>query len=267
MTWDAVVVGGGAAGLSAALVLGRARRRTLVVDAGEPSNARAHGVGGLLGRDLVPPGELYAAGRDEVAGYGVELRPGRVVRAAPGEVVLDDGARLESRALVLATGMHYGLPDVPGVAEHWGGRVFHCPFCHGWDVRDAPVVVLGEGEPARMKAALMRAWTDDVQVVATRDATAVDEEAVVRRDGTRLPCAGVLVHAQLRPRDDLHEQLGLELTDAGLVAVDRMGRTSVPGVFAVGDLAVAPQQVALAAASGALAAAAIVHDLLLAGPA
>jgi thioredoxin reductase len=271
--FDCVVVGGGVAGLSAALVLGRARRRTLVLDRGGQSNRAAAHVGGLLGHDGTPPGELYELARAQVAVYdAVALRDAEAVDArAEGDgfvVVLGDGGEVRARALVLATGMAYEVPDVPGFAELWGGAVFHCPFCHGWDVRDRPIVVYGTGEVADMQAALLAGWTDDVTVVDPADVAGLRVEdgvlqAVVRRDGAEVPCDAVLVHAPLRRHDALPERLGLALTDAGLVAVDTLARTSVPGVYAAGDLAVAPQQVAIALGSGHLAGVVATRELLL----
>jgi thioredoxin reductase len=274
LDFDCVVVGGGVAGLSAAMVLGRARRRTLVLDRrGQSNRASAH-VGGLLGQDGTPPGELYELARAQVAAYeAVALRDAEAVDArAEGDgfaVVLGDGGgEVRTRALVLATGMDYEVPDVPGFAELWGGVVFHCPFCHGWEVRDRPVVVYGAGEVADRQAALLAAWTDDVTVVDPGDVAGLRVEdgalqALVRRDGSEVRCDAVLVHAPLRRRDALPERLGLALTDAGLVAVDGQARTSVPGVYAAGDLAVAPQQVAIALGSGHLAGIVATRELLL----
>jgi thioredoxin reductase len=270
--FECVIVGGGVAGLSAALVLGRARRRTLVLDQGGQSNRAAAHVGGLLGHDGTPPDELYELARAQVAAYdAVELRDAEAVDArvdgAGFAVVLGDGGEVTARALVLATGMEYEVPDVPGFAELWGGAVFHCPFCHGWDVRDRPLVVYGAGEIAERQAALLAAWSDDVTIVPPDEVAGVRVEddalrAVLRHDGSEVRCEGVLVHAPLRRRGTLPESLGLELTDAGLVAVDAQQRTSLPGIYAVGDLAVAPQQVALALGSGHLAGVAIVRELL-----
>ncbi len=271
--FDCVVVGGGVAGLSAALVLGRARRRTLVLDRGGQSNRAAAHVGGLLGHDGTPPGELYELARTQVAAYDtVGLRDAEAVDArAEGDgfaVVLGDaGGEVRARALVLATGMAYEVPDVPGFAALWGGAVFHCPFCHGWEVRDRPVVVYGAGEVADRQATLLSAWTDDVTVVDPSDVAGVRAadgalQAVVRRDGSEVLCDAVLVHAPLRRRDALPERLGLALTDAGLVAVDAQARKSVPGVYAAGDLAVAPQQVAIALGSGHLAGVVATRELL-----
>ena len=270
--FDCVVVGGGVAGLGAALVLGRARRRTLVLDVGRQSNRAAAHVGGLLGHDGTPPGELYALARAQVAAYdAVALRDDEVVDAraeGDGFAVVLGGGEVTARVLVLATGMDYEVPDVPGFAELWGGAVFHCPFCHGWEVRDRPVVVYGAGEVAERQATLLAAWTDDVTVVDPGDVAGVRVEdgvlrAVVRRDGSEVPCDAVLVHAPLRRRDELAERLGVALTDAGFVEVDGLGRTSVPGVYAAGDLAVAPQQVAIAVGSGHMAGIAVVRELLL----
>jgi NADPH-dependent 2,4-dienoyl-CoA reductase/sulfur reductase-like enzyme len=151
--WDCVVVGGGAAGLSAALVLGRSRRRTLVVDEGEQSNLAAHGIGGLLGHDGRPPAELYAAGRAELSAYPtVEVRHGAVTTgASDGDsfvLELTDGSRVRTRRVLLATGMAYEAPPITGLAELWGRSAFHCPFCHGWEARDQPLAVLAQGDRA-----------------------------------------------------------------------------------------------------------------------
>jgi len=272
-TYDCVVVGGGVAGLSAALVLGRARRRTLVVDRGEQSNRAAPHVGGLLGHDGTPPNELYELARKQVAAYdAVEFRE-TVVSGARAEadrfvVTLDDGEEVRSRALVLATGMAYEVPDVPGFAELWGDAVFHCPFCHGWDVRDRAVAVYGPPEVATRHAALLAGWTDDVTIVDPGEVEGVRVEgatlrALVRHDGSEVPCDAVLVHAPLRRRDELAERLGLDLTEDGFVEVDGEAHTSVSGIYAAGDLAVAPQQVAVALGSGHLAGLVATRELLL----
>jgi thioredoxin reductase len=271
--WECVVVGGGVAGLSAALVLGRARRRTLLLDGGGQSNLPAEHIGGLLGQEDTSPAELYARGREQLSLYDtVVIREVEAVDARPeGDsfvVVLDGGDEVQARTVVLATGMEYEVPDLPDFREHWGGRVFHCPFCHGWEVRDRPLVVCGEGEVAEHQAALLHGWTDDVTVVNPAEVAGLRVEdgrvrAVVRHNGPEVACEGVLVHAPLRPRGRLAELLGPELTDEGLVAIDALGRTSVPGVYAAGDVAVAPQQVAIALASGHRAGAAVVRELLL----
>ncbi|HEX2212701.1 MAG TPA: NAD(P)/FAD-dependent oxidoreductase, partial [Mycobacterium sp.] len=269
--WDCIVVGGGAAGLSAALVLGRARRRTLLIDAGTQSNLAAHGIGGLLGHDGRPPAELYALGRKELAAYpSVEVRTGEVLtgeRTNDGLVVeLADGRREATRRILLATGMEYRPPALPGLRELWGRSVFHCPFCHGWEVRDQPLGVLARGERAVHSAVLLRAWSDDVILLTDGpddfdddqcarlaaanvaiDRRAVTElvsrdgelEAVVFDDGSRLARSGLLVATTLHQRSPLAEQLGARIAEPtpiaqNPVAVDALYRTTAPGVFAAG---------------------------------
>ncbi|WP_019969999.1 NAD(P)/FAD-dependent oxidoreductase [Mycobacterium sp. 141] len=296
-SWDCVIVGGGAAGLSAALVLGRARRRTLLVDAGAQSNSAAHGVGGLLGHDGRPPAELYAAGRSELASYPtVRVLDGEVatVRRIDGvfDVRLNAGQTESARRVLLATGMDYQVRELPGMAELWGRSVFHCPFCHGWEVADQPLGVLARGERAIHLALLLRNWSQDIVVLTDGPAefdedelrrfavagVRIDERAVVElesgdgelaairfADGHALPRRGLLVAATLRQRSALAAQLGVE-TATGRVAVDAvvvdaLGRTSVPGVFAAGDLTGQMPQVAAAIAAGSATAAAVVQSL------
>ncbi|MBV8929379.1 MAG: NAD(P)/FAD-dependent oxidoreductase [Mycobacteriaceae bacterium] len=298
-SWECVVVGAGAAGLSAALVLGRARRRTLVIDAGEQSNLVAPGVGGLLGHDGQTPAELYALGRRELSAYPtVELRAGQVVAGAPVddvfELTLADGGSVRTMRVLLATGMDYCAPELPGVSTLWGKSVFHCPFCHGWELRDRPMAALASGEKGLHAALLLRGWTDDVVLLTDgppnlgaddldRLATAkvtIDErrvievlardgelDAVVFADGTRLARDGLLVPAPLRQRSDLAEQLGAVCTDPGPVAVnslavDALGRTTMPTVFAAGDACTQMPQVAGAIAAGSQAATMLVQSLL-----
>jgi len=272
--WECVVVGGGVAGLSAALVLGRARRRTLVLDRGGQSNRPAAHVGGLLGQEGTAPAELYARAREQLARYdAVVVRNAEAVDArAEGDDFLvmlgNGGGEVTTRTLVLATGMDYEVPEVPGFREHWGNAVFHCPFCHGWEVRDRPLVVCGDGPTAERQAALVRAWSDDVTVVDPGEVAGLRVEdgvvrAVIRQDGSEVECEAVLVHAPLRRRGRLPERLGLALTEQGLVEVGAQAGTSVPGVYAAGDVAVAPQQVAIAMGSGHLAGVAAVRELVL----
>ena len=295
--WECVVVGGGAAGLSAALVLGRARRRTLLIDAGGQSNRAAHGIGGLLGFDGVPPAELYARGRRELERYpSVEVRDGEVRAAAAGDgITLDlaDGAGVHTRRLLLATGMRYDYPDLPGLAPLWGRSVFHCPFCHGWEVRDQPLAVLAQGERAVHMATLLRGWSDDVVLltggpadlsdddrarldiagipiderkVRELDSAAGELHAVVFDDGARLPRSALLVAAELRQRSGLAAQLGVKLVATGPVSpeavdVDPLYRTSVPGVFAAGDVCAQMPQIAAAVAAGSAAAVSVMAGI------
>jgi thioredoxin reductase (NADPH) len=291
--WDCVVVGGGAAGMSAALVLGRARRRTLVVDTGAPSNAVSHAIGGLLGFDGRPPAELYSAGRAELGKYPqVQLRNAEVTDVRRGEVFtveLADGTVETTRRIVLATGMHYRLPDLPGLAQLWGDSVFHCPFCHGWEVRDAPVAVLADGDRAVHAALLLRGWSDDIVLLSDdfgegrelvesagvrvdgRPVAAVrgagDGLEIVFADGSVLARRALMVAATVGQRSPLAERLGVRFGEANplspeAVWVDEFGRTSVPGVFAAGDVTAQLPQVAAAIAAGSKVGAAVMQSLL-----
>jgi thioredoxin reductase len=297
--WDCIIVGGGATGLSAGLVLGRARRNTLLVDAGSPSNLSAPGIGGLLGHDGRSPAELYDVGRRELSVYpSVEVRTGEVVAGgrSDGEFVLQlaDGRRERARRVLLATGMDYRPPELAGLDRLWGGSAFHCPFCHGWEMRDQPLAVLARGQRALHSALLLRGWSDDIVVLTdgpddmedadrARLAAAgvtVDERsvaelasetgqltAVVFADGTRLPRTGILVATTLHQRSTLAEQLGADPGEPtpvaeNPIAVDGFYRTTASGVFAAGDLCARMPQVAAAIASGSHAAAAVVQSLM-----
>ena len=297
--WDCIVVGGGAAGLSAALVLGRARKSTLVIDAGMQSNRPAAGIGGLLGHDQRPPDELYALGRRELEAYAsVEVRDGIVVsgeRIDGGfRLQLADGRHEHTRRVLLATGMEYRPPAVPGLDRLWGRSVFHCPFCHGWEVRDRPLAVLADGERGMHAALLLRGWSDDVVLLTDGPSSlgAADLErlkaggvtvdprpvaqliaedgelaAIAFADGSRLERRGLLVPAPLHQRSDLAIQLGA-ITGAPTavahdpVETDPMRRTTSPGVFAAGDISAQFPQVAGAIAAGSLAAVMVVQSLL-----
>jgi thioredoxin reductase len=297
-TWDCIVVGAGAAGLSAALVLGRARRRTLVIDAGRQSNRMAHGIGGLLGSDTRPPAEFYAAGRAEVAAHTtVELRSGEVIggerHGAGFALELADGSREAARRVLLATGMDYRHPALPGAEERWGRSVFHCPFCHGWEVRDRALGVLDRGTDGMNRALLLRAWSDDVTLLTDGPSelgdgdadrlraagVAIDERsvaglrgpgetltAVAFADGSERPCGGLLVPAPMHQRSPLAERLGAALAEQGPVVADAVVtdaglETGVPGLYAAGDVSPEMPSVANSIAAGAKAAASIVRSL------
>ena len=166
-TYDVVVVGGGAAGLSGAMALGRARRSVLVVDSGEPRNAPAGHVHNYLGREGTPPAELLAIGRAEVAQYGVHVEIGAVATKAGSSdsgftVHLEGGRQVHARRLLVTTGLVDELPDVPGLSRGWGDDVLHCPYCHGWEVRDQAIGVLGTSAFSVHQALLFRQWTSDL---------------------------------------------------------------------------------------------------------
>lgn len=294
-TWDSIVVGAGAAGLSAGLVLGRARRETLIVDAGKPSNLAAEAVGGFLGADGRPPAELYERGRAGLEPYpAVRLRSGSIV-AGEGEggtfaLRTEAGETERARTVLIAAGMEYRAPELPGVGARWGKSVFHCPFCHGWEVRDGSLGVLGTGEAAVHRALLLTSWSGDVTLYTNGDepptdpgltasGVAVDErpiaelagpgaelEAIRFADGDEQACDALLVPVTMHQRTDLAARLGAELAEVAPIAADAIvaddrGGTSVPGLFAAGDVTGRMPSVANAVASGSNAAASVVQHL------
>ncbi|MEQ4723642.1 bifunctional NAD(P)/FAD-dependent oxidoreductase/class I SAM-dependent methyltransferase [Nonomuraea sp. B19D2] len=300
--YDVVVVGGGAAGLSGALTLGRARRKVLVVDAGRPRNAPAEGVHTYLAREGVSPLELLAAGREEVIGYGGEIVTGTVETAERLDsggfrVVLDDGSAVEADRLLVTTGLVDELPDVPGLAERWGRDVLHCPYCHGWEVRDQAIGVLGTGPLSVHQALLWRQWSTNVTLflhtapeldaeqreqLAARGVTVVegkvtglevtdDRLAGVRlADGRVVPCRALAAATRLTARAGLLAGLGLAVEEQETfgyvigtrVPADPSGATSVPGVWVAGNVTNLTEQVIGAAAAAVRAAAAINADLI-----
>ncbi|MEV8403174.1 NAD(P)/FAD-dependent oxidoreductase [Streptomyces niveus] len=302
--FDVVVIGGGPAGLSAALTLARARRSVLVIDAGEPRNAPASHVHNYLGREGIAPGELLTVGREEVAGYGGEFMAGRVATvkgsAADGfRVVLEEGAavaEVTASRLLVTTGLVDELPPVPGVAERFGREVLHCPYCHGWEVRDTPVGVLATGPLAVHQAQMWRQWSDDVTLfrhtapdfddeeyeqLAARDIAVVDGEVAAlevtddRLTGVRLaggrviPVSAVVVAPLFTARGGLLADLGAPAVDREMagqvvgsyVPTDPAGATAVPGVWAAGNVADPTETVIGSAVAGLRAGAAINADL------
>jgi thioredoxin reductase len=287
--YDVVVVGGGAAGLSAALVLARARRTVAVVDAGGPRNAPAAHMHGFLSRDGMPPHDLVAAGRAEVAGYGGSLIDDTVVDVAPGFYVrLAGGSSLHARRILVATGLRDELPDIPGVRERWGRDLLHCPYCHGYEVRDQPLGMLGGSPEAVQHALLVRQWSPDVVLFPHTDAVGpaqrelltargirVVEGAVARLvvhndqlqgvelgGGTVIPRAAVFVRPRFVPNADLLTGLGCAVDEHGWVVHDPIGRTSVAGVWVAGNAADPRAQVISAAGQGSAAAIALNADLV-----
>jgi thioredoxin reductase/SAM-dependent methyltransferase len=297
-----VVIGGGAAGLSGALTLARARRTVLVIDGGRPRNAPAGHVHTYLGREGMPPEDLLAQGRTEVTGYGGEIRDGDVVAAERLEVggfrvVLDGGDTVTADRLLVTTGLVDELPKVPGVAERWGREVLHCPYCHGLEVRDQAIGILATGPLAIHQALLWRQWStdvtlflhtadepgaDDAERLAARDIEVVhgpvaeleltdDRLTGVRLDGGRVvPCDALVVAPRFVARTGVLEGLGVRTTEqekngaviGSHVTADPSGATDVPGVWVAGNVAGLTEQVIGAAAAGVRAGAAINADLV-----
>ena len=291
--YDVAVIGGGAAGLSAALVLTRARRRVLVVDSGTPRNAPAAHLQGFLSRDGVPPADLLDAGRREVEGYGGVFREGTATdlvtfRSAGFQVLLADGDRVAARRLLVATGLRDELPDVPGLHDRWARDVLHCPYCHGWEVRNQQLGVLWNGPDSVRYAQTVRQWADDVVLFVPAGVLSnADRGHLVARavgivevpiaglvvqddhltgveltDGHIVPRAALFVPPRFVPHDGLLTRLGCQVDGQGWIVVGQYGATSVPGVWVAGNVANPRAQVVTAAGEGSAAAIAINADLV-----
>lgn len=288
--WDAVIIGGGVAGLSAAQMLGRARRRTVVIDAGAPRNRFAAHMHGVLGHDGIDPAQLLARGREEAAAYGVQVETGEVVavRDEGGHLLVEraDGTRDRARAVVLTTGVRDELPAIPGLAEHWGSSVLHCPYCHGWEVADRRLGVLATSPASIHLIELARQWSSDVtaftalaeplaaevtaRVVArgirivsspVRSAVSDGERLVglVDADGVEHAVDAVFVGPAPALRLDLVADLALARSDqpGGPLAVDAVGATSHPRVWAAGNVTAPFGNVPLSMGAGSMAGAAV----------
>ncbi|WP_282837661.1 FAD-dependent oxidoreductase [Microbacterium flavum] len=286
--WDAVVVGGGAAGLSAAQMLGRARRRTLVIDAGAPRNRFAAHMHGVLGHDGLDPAELYARGRAEARAYGVEIVTGEVVAARDlgdrVEVTRRGGAVDIARALVLTSGLVDELPDIPGLAQRWGRDVLHCPYCHGFEVAGSRIGVLVTSPMGLHQAGLVRQWSEEVTAFTALAGAVPDEvtealrargvrivaSPVVRLEVAQDRLAGILTADGVRhdvdalftaptPRLELAYAASLALARAdgpgSPLVVDATGATSHPRVWAAGNLVAPFGNVPVSMGSGSMAGA------------
>jgi thioredoxin reductase len=297
--YDVVVVGGGAAGLSGALMLARVRRSVVVIDAGAPRNAPAAGVHGLLARDGIRPAELLERGRAEVRGYGGHVVPGEVGAVAREDsgfaVALADGRTVRTRRLLVATGLVDELPDVPGLWARWGRDVVHCPYCHGWEVRDQAIGVLASSVPLAVHQALLfRQLSADVMLFSHTMPPPTDEEAeqlaargisvvggevasleivedrlvgVRLSDGTVVSREALAVSSRMVARAGFLAALGLRPAEhpGGVgehIPADATGRTDVPGVWVAGNVTDLAAHVGAAAAAGATAAAHINADLV-----
>lgn len=294
--YDVVIVGGGAAGLSAALVLSRARRTVLVIDSRSPRNANATHLHGFLTRDGMGTSEFLEIGRREVLGYGAQIERGRVqsISVDPSDVAFtvrcDDGIAVSARSVLVATGLRDELPAVPGVAELWGRSVLHCPYCHGHEVRDQPIGVLGgDNRPFSIhQASLVRQWSENVVFfpngirldpqerrrllargvyIAEGSVQRVDDSegdglTVVLDDGRTVQRTALFVGPQFVPQNQLLIEVGASTDESGWIVTDAVGGTSVAGVWAAGNVSSSPAQIVDAASAGSRAAIAINHHLL-----
>ena len=292
--FDAVIVGAGPAGLSAALLLGRCRRRVLVCDEGRPRNAAAHALHGFLTRDGIPPAELLRIGREQLRPYEtVQLRSITVTDARRLDnrfaVTLSDGSSVTARKLLLATGVVDRVPNVPGIHDFYGSSVFHCPYCDGWELSDQPLAIYGKGEHAKGLALEMTAWSAQLFLCTDgpsgltehdlerlrRQRIAIHEspiaglegtdgalERVRFADGTSVSCRGMFFSTGEHQRSGLPAQLGCEFTPKGAVDTGECEATNIPGLYVAGDASRLMQLAIVAAAEGAQAAFAINSALL-----
>lgn len=269
MKTDIVVIGGGAAGLTAGLVLARARHRVTLVDDQTYRNATVDEFHGFPTRDATAPNRFRADAVRELNSYGVAFAGSTVTGAqaigSSVRVQFDDGTTINASAMLLATGVQDELPPIDGLARRWGKSVFNCPFCDGWEQRDQPVVVIDAAPGADHLASLLRTWTPHVTVIAADQVavlagTGTTLDHVVLRDGSAIFATAAFLKAPAAPRSSIAKQIGCELDDAGYILTDDTGATSHPLVWAAGDVRrppPAPHQVVLAAADGSAAAIAI----------
>ena len=297
--YDVVVVGGGPAGLSAALLLGRCRRRVLICDTGKPRNAHSAHAHGFLTRDGIAPGELLRLGRAEVSQYGVELLPEEVVEArrtsgaqeggpcSGFELRTAGGGRYGARKLLLATGVRDELPPVEGLLEFYGRSVHHCPYCDGWEHRDQPLAAYGRGKAAVGLALSLRNWS--AHITACSDGEQLDEhdrarlsrcgiavrtERLTRLEGqggvlqrvrfergSPLECGALFFNTAQIPHSPLAESLGCEFKNETHVRSSERQCSPIPGVFLAGDIDGDVQFLVVAASEGAQAAVAINREL------
>ncbi|EGL17432.1 MULTISPECIES: NAD(P)/FAD-dependent oxidoreductase [unclassified Paenibacillus] len=290
---DVAIIGGGPAGLSAGLMLGRARKQTIVIDAGRPRNAVTREAHGFLTRDGISPGEFRRIAQEQLRVYPSVSQAEDTVVSISGEdgsflLETATGMKIASKKLLFAAGMKDRKLEIPGLAEVYGKSAFVCPYCDGWELRDEPLVVISRGAALMHFAPLLSGWTKRFVVCtngpdelsqAERDElrdhgiplfdtpirAIISSEGmvnhVVLEDGTEIPCTGIFFKSELVPGTDLPQSLGCRISDAGVIAVDEFGKSSVPGVYAAGDASSLMHQSIAAAASGAVAAAAINGEL------
>lgn len=296
--YDVVVIGGGPAGLSGAIVLARARRSVALIDSGEPRNAAAREVHGFLGHDAIAPRDLLALGQREAQKYGVERSHDEVVSAErlaePSQsngrtafsVQLRSGKRIEGRKLLIATGTRDVLPQFPGLRECYGRTVHHCPYCDGWEHRDRRLAAYGTEGSGVGLGLLLRNWSDKVVVLTSGESLSDHDKQRLKKNGIRwceekiekllheesrligvrlanqetVPCEALFFQTTQMPRSDLPQALGCEMTDFR-TRTHRKQKTNVPGIYLAGDADGDVQFAVVAAAEGATAAVAINREL------
>jgi thioredoxin reductase len=293
---DVAIIGGSSAGLSAALVLGRSLRRVTVFDDGKPCNRFSHASHGFLTQDGTRPADLLQVARDQLQLYPtvsfMNATVTTIQKTADGFVVTDaDGAAVEARNVLLATGVKDELPALPGMADLWGRGVFHCPYCDGYEVRQQPLVVYGTQETALHQVTMLRQWSDQL-TLCTGAAWELDADQRARltqlgiqiieepltgiergaashltlhlQGGTTVTCTALFIRPTIAHRTPFAMDFGCQLTEHGLIQVDLLGHTTVARVYAAGDITTPVRSVAVAVAQGAAAGYGINNDLVFA---
>ncbi|KIL42231.1 pyridine nucleotide-disulfide oxidoreductase [Gordoniibacillus kamchatkensis] len=290
---DVAIIGGGPAGLNAALVLGRARKHVAVIDEGRPRNAVTRKTHGFVTRDGISPGEFRWIAKEEIGSYpSVSFVPDTAVSIAGTDghfhIATAQGATFASKKLLFAVGMKDRPLDIPGLAEVYGKSAFVCPYCDGWELRDEPLVVINKGAELMHFAPLISGWTNRFTICTNGPDELTDAEReelrrhrvpvfespirhidsndgivrqVVLEDGTAIPCRGIFFKPDLVPGSDLPRAIGCQFSETGTVVVDAFGKTNVPGIYSAGDAASRLHQAIAAASMGAFAAAAINNEL------
>lgn len=293
MLYDVTIVGGGPAGMSAALVLGRAKKRVVLVDAGRPRNRVTQGIHGFLTRDGIRPAEFRQTARAELAGYPSVRIAEDTVLSVTGEdgrfiATTAGGDVYESRKVLFAAGMKDLPMELDGLAEVYGRSAFICPYCDGWELRDRPLALITRGAEAMHLTKIVSGWSGELTLCTNGPDGLTEEQrqdlerhgvpvydapirsiessdGIVRRivleDGVSVPCAGIFFKPRLAPGSDLPQALGCRMTETGAVEVDMLGKTSVPGIYSAGDAASPMHQALAAAAAGAMAGAGINGEL------
>ncbi|MFD2672196.1 NAD(P)/FAD-dependent oxidoreductase [Marinicrinis sediminis] len=290
---DVAIIGGGPAGLSAALVLGRARKQVVVIDEGRPRNAVTHETHGFLTRDGIQPGEFRRIAKEEISAYPSVSIIGDAAVSITGtdgafQIETEQGTRFTSKKVLFTVGMKDRPLDIPGLAEVYGKSAFVCPFCDGWELRDEPIVVINKGPELMHFIPLLSGWTNRLTICSNGPDELTDAEReelrrhhvsvyaspinlidssdgivqqVILEDGTTIPCRAIFFKPGLAIGSALPQALGCRLTDTGAVVVDELGKTNVAGVYSAGDAASRMHQAIAAASAGSLAAAILSSEL------
>ncbi|GAA0358580.1 NAD(P)/FAD-dependent oxidoreductase [Bacillus horti] len=289
---DVTIIGGGPAGLSAALVLGRARKNVIVIDEAKPRNAVTRETHGFLTRDGVSPSEFRRLAKEEISAYpsvSFALEKAESITGTDGhfKIMTTQGKLYESKKVLFAIGMKDRPLDIPGLTEVYGKSAFVCPYCDGWELRDQPLVIINKGAELMHFAPLISGWSKDFTICTNGPDELSDSEReglkrqvslhdspikhieskdgivqqVILEDGTSIPCRGIFFKPDLVMGSDLPKQIGCEITEIGTVAIDQLGKTNIPGIYSAGDSATRMHQAIAAASMGSFAAAGINSEL------